>query len=166
MNIPICQADLRSGILCLRHQKELDAGLLSRLDLEMMKSLLDLENKVPSLKDATYVKSAQVPGFAVLLVAGQNMPSNVWGRIGGELRKKLNVNLRVIEKAPSVKRLIEQIIAPVRVLGVNTVWLPDGSRESSVIISRSDVNRLPTSPESLEKVVFELAHETIRIRPR
>ncbi len=166
MNIPICQVDLRSGILCPRHQKELDTGVFSRLDLDMMKTLLDLENKIPSLKDATYVKSSQIPGFAILLLSGQNLPSSFWGHVGVELRKKLNINLRVIEKAPSLKRLVEQIIAPVRVLGVNTVWLPDGSRESSVVIDRGDISRLPSSPESLEKIVFEISHETIRIRPR
>ena len=166
MNIPICQSDLRSGILCLRHPKELDSGVFSLLDLEMMKTLLDLENRIPNLKDVTYVKSAQTTGLAALLLSGQNLPSNMWGRIGSELRKKLNVNLRVIEKAPSLKRLVEQIIAPVRVVGVNTIWIPDGSRESSVIIDRGDVNRLPSSPENIEKIVYELSHEVIRIRPR
>ncbi len=166
MNIPICQVDLRSGILCPRHQKELDTGVFSPLDLEVMKTLLDLEGKIPNLKDVTYLKSAQTSDFAVLLLSGQNLPSNFWGRVGSELRGKLNVNLRVIEKAPSLKRLVEQIIAPVRVVGVNTIWIPDGSRESSVVIERGDVNRLPSSPESVEKIVYDLSHELIRIRPR
>jgi hypothetical protein len=132
----------------------------------MMRTLLDLESKIPNLKDATYLKSAQINGFAVLLLSGANLPSNIWPRVGVELRKKLNVNLRVIEKAPSVKRLVEQIISPVRVLGVNTVWIPDGSQESSIIIERVDTNRLPSSPENVERIVYELSREVIRIRPR
>ncbi len=131
-----------------------------------MKTLLDLENKIPPLKDVSYIKSAQIPGFAVILLGGQNIPSNLWGRIGSELRKKLNVNLRVIEKAPSLKRLVEQIIAPVRVLGVNTVWIPDGSRESSVVIDRADTGHLPSTTENVEKMVYELSREVIRVRPR
>jgi len=68
----------------------------------------------------------------------------------------------VIEESSSLKKIIEDIIAPASLLGVNTVWLPDGTNEKKIRVRQSDSKRLPASTRVLETVINQLTGEKVR----
>jgi hypothetical protein len=54
-------------------------------------------------------------------------------------------------------------VTPAALLGINTLWLPDGSLEKKVRIRLDDSKKLPADIRVLEEAVRSLTGERIRI---
>ncbi len=164
MKLPICLVCLKSGILCPSCQEKVDRGEITQLDIEIAKHLVKLEKKFPALKNATFFKAFDVDRMLIVLVKSDGkIMRPLWNRISRILGHTLKKPVRIIEKTSSIRQIAEQILSPAKVLGVNIVWLPDGSRENYIKISRMDLRRLPFELEKAEKVISEFTKETIRI---
>ena len=57
-----------------------------------------------------------------------------------------------MEADASYKRFIENLFFPIKVIAVNTIWLPDGSKLTKVIISASDKIEAQQQHPNIEKV--------------
>jgi len=155
---------IKSGILCPSCQEKLDRGEITPLDIEVGKHLLELENKYPALKDATFFKAVDTEKMLIVLVKSDGRSLRpLWNRISKVMSNKIGKPVRIIEKTASIRQIAEQVLAPARVLGVNIVWLPDGSRENYIRVPRSDLRRLSIRKEQAEKVISEFTKETVRI---
>lgn len=165
MKIPICSFCLKSGIYCSTCREKIEKGEVTPLDLEVAKRLLELESKFPNLKDAEFRGAIETDSLIIIVVGPGDISHFIGpkGKIVKVLSDTLKKKVRVIEGASSTKKTIEDILSPVGVLGVNTIWLPDGSLEKKVRIKKSDSKRLPTSISSLEEIVYKLTKEKIRI---
>ncbi|RLE55379.1 MAG: transcription elongation factor NusA [Candidatus Methanomethylicota archaeon] len=164
MKLPICLVCIKSGILCPSCQEKLDRGEITPLDIEVGKHLLELENKYPALKDATFFKAVDTEKMLIVLVKSDGRSLRpLWNRISKVMSNKIGKPVRIIEKTASIRQIAEQVLAPARVLGVNIVWLPDGSRENYIRVPRSDLRRLSIRKEQAEKVISEFTKETVRI---
>jgi len=146
-----------------REKREKDE--VTPLDLEIAKQLLELENRFPNLKDAEFRGSVETNNLVIIVVGPGDISHFIGpkGKIVKILSDRLKKKVRVIEGDSSTKKTIEDILSPVSVLGVNTIWLPDGTLEKKVRIRRSDIRRLPTSVSTLEEVVHKLTDEKVRI---
>ncbi len=165
MKVPICSFCLKSGMYCSTCREKIERGEVSPLDLEVAKHLLELESRFPNLKDAEF-RGAFESNSLIIIVVGPGDISNFIGpkgKIVKVLSDALKRKVRVIEGSSSTKKTIEDILSPVGVLGVNTIWLPDGSLEKKVRVKGSDSKRLPTSVSNLENIVYKLTNEKIRI---
>lgn len=138
---------------------------MTPLDLEIAKQLLELENRFPNLKDAEFRRSVETNNLVIIVVGPGDISHFIGpkGKIVKILSDRLKKKVRVIEGDSSTKKTIEDILSPVSVLGVNTIWLPDGTLEKKVRIRKSDIRRLPTSVSTLEEVVHKLTNEKVRI---
>ncbi|MEM2146138.1 MAG: hypothetical protein QW279_12305 [Candidatus Jordarchaeaceae archaeon] len=165
MKVPICSFCLKSGIYCSTCREKIEKGEVSPLDLEVAKRLLELESKFPNLKDAEFRGAIETDSLIIIVVGPGDISHFIGpkGKIVKVLSDPLKKKVRVIEGASSTKKTIEDILSPVGVLGVNTIWLPDGTLEKKVRIRKSDSKRLPTSISSLEDIVYKLTKEKIRI---
>lgn len=165
MKVPICSFCLKSGIYCSTCREKIEKGEVTPLDLEVAKRLLELESKFPNLKDAEFRGAIETDSLIIIVVGPGDISHFIGpkGKIVKVLSDTLKKKVRVIEGASSTKKTIEDILSPVGVLGVNTIWLPDGSLEKKVRIRKSDSKRLPTSISSLEDIVYKLTKEKIRI---
>jgi len=163
---PVCYFCAKTGVLCATCQDRLDRGEISDIDIEVSKWFIELENSIPQLKDCTVHKAVLGDGLLVILVSCSRGGSSkvLWNRVSKVLsERKKGVNVRVVEKTSSIKKLVEQIVAPVRVIGANTIWLPDGSWESTLKIPRSEVKRLPAEPRVIEQIVKEISGEVVKL---
>jgi len=164
VKMPICLVCLKSGILCPSCQAKVDRGEVDELDIKIARIFLELENKFPMIKNATFFKAVDVDSLIVILVKSNNrLLRPVWNRISRIMGNKLKKQVRIVEKTPSIRQIAEQVLSPVKVKGVNIIWLPDGSRENYIKISRFDLNRLKISKENAEKVLSQFTKEIIRI---
>jgi len=163
--VPICSFCLKSGIYCSTCREKIEKGEVTPLDLEIAKQLLELENRFPNLKDAEFRRSVETNNLVIIVVGPGDISHFIGpkGKIVKILSDRLKKKVRVIEGDSSTKKTIEDILSPVSVLGVNTIWLPDGTLEKKVRIRKSDIRRLPTSVSTLEEVVHKLTDEKVRI---
>ena len=60
--------------------------------------------------------------------------------------------------------MVTQLLAPARILGVNTLWLPDGSFESIIRISKYDEKILPARREVIEEALSRILNATVKVR--
>lgn len=166
MEAPICHFCLKSGFLCQSCSGKLRRGEITQLDLEMARSLLGLESKFPQLKACTFHRAVEGPGLIYVLVAHRGRaPRAMWRKVSRALSEERGKPVRIVEKTSSLKALLTQILSPARILSVNTVWLPDGSWESSVKVPISDLKRLPAEPGVLEALIKALTNEKVTITP-
>ncbi len=168
MKIPLDHICVRSGILCPRCQKLVNSGVVSHLDVELMKAMLELEDtsEFRILKNVEYKRSIKADEFVVVIIdSGGSLSKSHLIRLSRILSEKLSMRIRVIDSASSdVKSLILQVIAPARLFGVNTLWLPDGTTQYIVRISKYDVRHLPTKREVLENILTQMLGMQVRIR--
>jgi transcription antitermination factor NusA-like protein len=165
MKMPICTIDIKSGFLCSRCQDKLDKGLITQLDIDIAKELLSLEDKLPSLKEVEFRRAVDA-GSMVIVIVGQGNSSEVLGskiKVVKELEKRLNRKFRVVEENSNIRRTIEDMVTPAALLGINTLWLPDGSLEKKVRLSQSDSKKLPADVQVIEETIKALTGEKIRI---
>lgn len=150
---------------CSTCREKIERGEVSPLDLEVAKQLLELEGRFPNLKDAEF-RGAIETNNLIIIVVGPGEISNFIGPKGKIVRvlsDTLRKKVRVIEGSSSTKKTIEDLLSPVGVLGVNTIWLPDGTLEKKVRVNKADSRRLPTNISNLEDIVYKITNEKIRI---
>jgi transcription antitermination factor NusA-like protein len=166
MKIPLDYVCVRSGLFCDRCQSLVDEGKVDDFDIEVIKILLDLEeSQFKELKDSTYDKAIKLNHLVILLVnSGPTMTQQKWIKVAKILQDKLRVKVRVLEKTNSIKNSAMQLLSPARVLGVNTVWLPDGSVQYVIRVSKTERRMLPAEAGLLESALSKIHSTAVRIR--
>jgi len=166
VNTPLCSVCLKNyPLLCGNCQEKVDSGEVSPLDIKVARFLIGLEGRFPDLKNATFHRAFEADGVVIVMVGRGDLRRFLGpqGRILRLLQEELKADVRFVEESRNPQNIIRDLLRPVRILGVNTVWLPDDSFERKVRISARDRNRVPLSLEKLEKIVYELTGERVRI---
>jgi len=164
LKTPICFFCAKSGVLCPRCQEKLDKGEVTEADVEVSKWFIDYEAKNPQLRDYVIHRTVKVPKMMIIMVSGGGVANRtLLTKLSRQLSDEKRTNVRIVEKTSSIKRLLEQIVTPARVMGANTVWLPDGSWESTIRMPRSDLRKMPLDLKSAEEAIKILAGEVIHI---
>ncbi len=170
MKGPLCNFCLQTGILCGKCQSLIDSGELTNLDIAVAMEFYKLEQKYPALKDVTFYRAVEVGRLVVVLVGEHDLPVILGqrGKIIKTLEQNLKKRIRVIQKTSSTKKMdtgkvVEDLLTPAEVAGINTIWLPDGSKVKKIRIRNFDRKKLPASVDTLEDVIIKLTGEPIRI---
>lgn len=157
LRIPICAFDAKTGILCAKCQAKLTAGQITDADIQVSKALVKLAEKIPDVNKMSLLRSFQVDGNYVLEV---EQADAAVVRSKPEIKQKLEEQLKgkvwVIGSSNSDRRFLEDLFYPIRLLTVNTVWLPDGSKLTKAIIPGRRVERLSGEIGILKKIVKQV----------
>ncbi len=158
MKLPMCYFCLKTRVLCPQCQQKLERGELSELDFQIAEILVRMEEKLfPDLKRVTYHRAYRENDLVVVILSGTgNTTRPPWNKLTRKISEELGLNVRLVEKTSNLKTVAEEIIAPSRLLGVNTLWLPDGTEENTIRIPRSDARRLPAKPEVIERLIRKI----------
>ncbi|MBN2155797.1 MAG: hypothetical protein JW776_07120 [Candidatus Lokiarchaeota archaeon] len=155
--LPVCKTCLDT--LCYSCQERYDQGYVTQFDMDLAKDLLDFEEgDFPELKTASFYNAIDV-GDIVFLVVG--IGDTI--KFSPELLLKIQdlyliPNIVIIEKS-SVKEMIQELISPEILLGVNQIYLPTMESEYRINISdpegaireRGNIGSHRIPLESLEK---------------
>ena len=157
---------VKTGLLCPRCQALVDSGQVSKDEIPVMKSLVELEENQGQrlLKNAKYKKSIWLRRMLVIVLSLPNAGLPELKRLSRQLSDAMGTRVQVVSFTRDVKMLAAQLVAPARVLGVNMVWLPDGTTQYVVRLSRFDQRVLPDKPEELEKALQEILGVPVRVR--
>jgi len=163
LKTPICFFCAKSGVLCPRCQEKLDKGEITEADVEASKWFIDYEAKNPQLREYVIHRTVRAGRMMIVMVSGKTSNRALLTKLSRQLSDEKRMNIRIVEKTSSIKRLLEQIVSPARVMGANTVWLPDGSWESTIRMPKSDVRKMPLDPKSAEEAIKILTGEVVHI---
>lgn len=156
---------MKTGIFCPRCQRRLNSNEFADYEVTVMKKLLELEERgLKELKDVHYIKSIQHKGILVLMIKSPEFSESLSKKLSKELSLELNLKVKVIEYTKDIRKLTAQLLSPARVLGVNMLWLPDGSEVFSVRVLRVDERLLPTEKENLEEILHMITKRYFLIK--
>ncbi len=141
------------------------AGEISDLDLKIARLLLNLEEKYPSLQNVCFYKAVDVERTLAILVGHGDVPKllgyggKIVKAIGDETRK----NVRVLEYGVDDRKFLEDLFVPFNILTINTIWLPDGTTETRVILRRKRGAQLPMDLKALKEIANKTRNMSLRV---
>jgi transcription antitermination factor NusA-like protein len=162
--VNVCHFCLKSGILCSKCQAKLKKGEISQTDLEIGQLLLSLESSYPPLQEINFHKAVVTDGILALIVGKGDVTKLLsgGGKVLRSIGEKTGKNVRVLETGGDDRKFLEDLFAPVSILTINTIWLPDGSRETRVILRRRG-RRPPFEVQAIKDIAQKVRGMTLRV---
>jgi transcription antitermination factor NusA-like protein len=161
----LCSFCLKSGILCQKCSAKLKSGEVSETDLRVARLLLSLEEKFPSLQNVYFHKTIETGGTLAIVVGPGDVPRllGYGGKIVKTLGEETGRNIRVLENGVDNRKFLEDLFAPLSILTINTIWLPDGSTETRVILGRKRGGRSSLDVKALKEIASKVRGITLRV---
>ncbi len=165
MKTGLCNFCLKSGILCSKCQAKLKSGKVSKIDLKIARLLLPLENKYPSLQNVNLHKAVEADGTLALIVGRGDVARLLanGGKVVRMLEEKIGKKIRVLEKGTDARKFLEDLFAPLQILTINTIWLPDGTTETKVILNRGRRRSPFINMEASKEIAQQVRGMTLRV---
>ena len=161
MRLPVCNFDLESDMLCTSCQAKLDRGDISAFDIELSKWLLEREKDHPNLENVALLRATRTEGRLILVVKKKGKELFLAeNSLVDELTEKFG-EVMVVEGPPKLRRVIREFIHPANEIGVNSLYLPDGSKENIVMLREEDRERIQYSSSDLRVIVSAIMGESV-----
>ena len=156
---------MKSGILCQKCTDKLKAGKVSELDLKIARILLALEEKFPSLQNVYFHGAVDAGKTLAIVVGSGDVPRllGFGGKIIRTLAEETGKNVRVLEYGSDDRKFLEDLFAPLSILTINTIWLPDGTTETRVIVKRRRSAQLPFDVKALKEIARKVRNMVLRV---
>jgi transcription antitermination factor NusA-like protein len=152
-------------MLCVKCQAKLESGKISETDLKIARLLLSLEEKHPQLQNVYFHKAVETDGVLAIIVGQGDIARllSVGGRIIREMQDTTGKQIRLLEHGVDDRKFLEDLFAPYSIMTINTIWLPDGSTETRVILKRRG-RRTPTlNTRALKEIARGVRGITLRV---
>jgi len=165
LKMNLCSFCLKSGILCQKCLAKVESGEVSKLDLKIARMLLSLEDKYPSLQNVYFHNAIETDRTLAVVVGPGDVPRllGYGGRIMKALGDETGKNIRVLEHGVDDRKFLEDLFAPVSITTINTIWLPDGSTETRVILKRRRGTRSSFDVNALKEIASKVRNITLRV---
>ena len=161
----ICYFCLKGGILCSKCQEKVKSGEVTEVDLKVARLLFSLESSYPLLQDLYFYKAVEASNFLALIVGKGDVARilSYGGKIIKEVGKETGKSIRVLEHGVGERKFLEDLFAPLSIVTINTIWLPDGTTETRVILKRGEhrVQRINTA--ALKEIAQKVRGIVIRV---
>lgn len=158
MQTPVCSFCAKTDVLCEHCESRLKNKEISELDVEISKYLIDKYSEI----EVEYVSSFQAKDFLLLFFKG-NVGAIVGknGKGAFEIGKKFGKKVKIIKLDSDTHQIITDIITPVELLGVNTLFT--GEKEVYKIrLAKKDMVRIPFDIDSLQKILMKILKKEVQ----
>ena len=165
MKTELCSFCLKSGMLCQKCSAKVKAGEISNLDLKIARSLLIMEEKYPSLQNVCFFRAIDAGRTLALIVGHGDVPKllGYGGKIVKTLGEETGKSVRVLENGVDDRKFLEDLFTPLNILTINTIWLPDGTTETRVILRRKRGAQLPFDLKALKEIAQNVRKMSLRV---
>ena len=164
--LPACKTCVHSGFLCSSCQDKLDEGELTEFELDLAKSLVELEETDPKfafLKDVSFYKAIDYADV-VILVMGSKDKRRITQALIDWIKETFEIeSIILIEKTMDPRSVVESLIAPSKVLSLNEIFLATGDVQFRAIVPKEDKDKILFTQEELEELILELTGNITRI---
>jgi transcription antitermination factor NusA-like protein len=161
----LCKFCLKSGILCSKCQAKLKSGKINDTDLKIAKLLLSLEEKYPQLQEVYFHKAIEANGILAIIVGQGDIAKilSAGGKIIREIGDAAGKRIRFLEHGVDDRKFLEDLFAPFTIMTINTIWLPDGTTETRVILKQRGRRAPPVNTKALKEIAKKVRDITLRI---
>jgi transcription antitermination factor NusA-like protein len=165
MKTELCSFCLKSGMLCQKCSAKVKAGEISALDLRIARQLLFLEEKYPSLQNVCFYKAVDANRTIALIVGHGDVPRllGYGGKIIKALGEETGKSVRILENGVDDRKFLEDLFTPLSILTINTIWLPDGTTETRVILRRKRGAQLPFDLAAIKEIACTVRKMSLRV---
>jgi transcription antitermination factor NusA-like protein len=161
----LCSFCLKSGILCQKCLAKVKSGEITELDLKIARLLLSLEEKYPSLQNVYFHKAVDADKTLAVIVGPGDVPRllGYGGKIIKALGEEVGRKVRVLEYGVDDRKFLEDLFAPLSIVTINTIWLPDGTTETRVILKKRRGSQPPFDVKALKEIARKVRNMTLRV---
>lgn len=161
MRLPVCTFDIESDMLCPNCQARLDRGEITEFDIEFSKWLLEREKEFRLLENLNLQRAIKLDGRIILIVKKNSREIlDVQEDLMSDIKDSYGETF-IIEGPPKLRRIVRSFIQPAIEVGVNSLYLPDGSKESIVMLREEDRNRISYTSDELRTIVSAIMSESV-----
>ncbi len=165
MEAPICNRCLASRVLCSSCSEKLRKGEISEIDIQVSREMFFLRKRI---KDINHLKICKVleNKNSIVVLLGDGDLDKLTGKVLAVVRtlsRRLNKRVRLVENTSNVKKLVEEFISPVKLLGLTVKFLPNNQEVYKIIISKEDMNKLPIKKEEIENFLKKITKKEFHI---
>ena len=156
MKTPICSFDARTGVLCPQCDAKLRSGQLSRTDVDVSIKLTKAAEKSSELSKISLTRAIQIGSdYLLIMDPGTLAPLRRDPSFQKSLQNVLGGKIWLTEADTTDRKELEDLFFPIRVANVNTVWLPDGTKLTKVIIPGKKTERFPHDTDMISRILKE-----------
>jgi len=161
----ICDFCLKSGILCPKCQAKLRSGKVTDVDLKVGRLLLAFEGTYPLLQEIRFYRAVGADDVLAVIVGRGDIARllSYGGKIIRELGGKIGKTVRVLEHGVDDRKFLEDLFAPLSIIAINTIWLPDKTTETRVILRRRRRKTPLMNIEALKEIAKKVRGITLRV---
>lgn len=157
MKVPICTFDAKTGVLCPKCESRLKNGELSTIDVESSIKLIKLSHKNQEIDKLNLIGSQKIDEDYVLILKDSNVSHiNSNDKLMSSVEKEFNGKVWFVEANSSIRKFLENLFFPIRILKTNMIWLPDGNQVTQVTIESKDYEKFFNIIEKIKKIVNEI----------
>lgn len=161
MRLPVCVFDLEADMLCPNCQDRLDGGEIAEFDVVFSKWLLDKLKEHPGLEDVNLLRAIKTDDLLILVVKKKTKSVIV---DNAEVMSDLSADygeVMVVEGPAKLRTVVRELIQPAIEVGVNSLYLPNGFKESIVMLRPEDRDRIKYSKDHLRAIVSAVTGESV-----
>lgn len=159
---PICTFCAKTGMLCKTCKTNLNKGKISNLDVELSKVLLQVEKNNASLQNTKFFKSIKIDNITILVGDVKFKEVTEREEVADEIRHELKSEILAISKLKNERKTLDNIFKPMRVVGIDKVYVPDGTYELKIRL-KGEKEKLPLGIKKLQRIASEIIEADVRI---
>jgi len=80
-----------------------------------------------------------------------------------ELSETFGKRVKLISFGGDDRSFLEDLFSPLSILTINTVWIPDGSTETKVILTGRRPRKMPVDLDMVQNIAKELKGMALRV---
>ena len=156
---------VKSGTWCRKCQEKIEKGQITDLDLKIIRLLTDLEKQNPALQDVTYQKAVEAENNVIILVDKRDIGKilSAGAKTVHAISESLGKKVKILSYGGDDRQFLEDLLTPLAILTLNTIWIPDGTTETKVILSGREPRRMPVDLEMAKGLAKHLRDMSLRI---
>ncbi len=154
MKVPICTFDAKTGVLCPKCESRLKNGELSDIDVECSIKLIKLSHKNQDIDKLNLIGSQKIDEDYILILKDSNVSHiNSNDKLVSSVEEEFKGKVWFVEANSSIRRFLEDLFFPIRILKTNMIWLPDGNQVTQVTIESKDYEKFISIIEKIKRIV-------------
>lgn len=140
--------------MCPKCDLRLKSGQISETDVDASIKLTKASEKNQEISKLSLIKAEIVDGeYLLVLEPGSLAPLRHDPVFQKSLQNVLGAKVWLTEADTTDKKALEDLFFPVRIANVNTVWLPDGSKMTKVVIPGRKTERFPHNTDMISRIL-------------
>lgn len=164
MKLPICSFDAKNAVLCPQCEGKVDAGQLTKADVDASIILAKIAKSNNEIEDFTLYSCREFDGNYVLSLAKNDILIIRQSRtLYRTLQEQFKGKIWLVEAEETDKRFIEDLFFPTKILSINSVWAPGGVQKTKAVVSGKWTPKFPIDTEKVIHIVKNARNLDIEI---